>query len=108
MGTLDEIVLYDYELDSETVAAHYTALDVCPPGTCLDADDVCKACAQPISSGASTTATDALAILRAAVGTRDCSLCVCDVDGSGTTVALDALLALRAAVGEPIPLMCSL
>lgn len=107
VGILDEVALYDYELDADTVMIHHAALDVCPTGTCLDADGACKRCAHPISTGATTTATDALAILRAAVGTRGCAPCVCDVDASGATVALDALLTLRAAVGEPIALMCA-
>jgi hypothetical protein len=106
IGTLDEVALYDYELDAETVMAHYTALDVCPVGTCLDADGVCKRCAHPLSMGANPTATDALAILRAAVGSRACELCVCDVNASGNIVASDALLALRRAVGGAIELIC--
>jgi hypothetical protein len=107
VGTLDEVALYDYELDAEAVATHYAALDVCPAQTCLDADGVCKDCALPITSGATPTASDALAVLNASVGLRECALCVCDVDASGAVVALDALLVLRAAVGEPIALTCS-
>lgn len=106
IGTLDEVVLYDYELDAETVLAHHAALDVCPVETCLDSDGVCKRCALPVSTGASPTATDALAILRAAVGARQCSLCVCDVNSSGAIVASDALLALRRSVGESVELVC--
>lgn len=106
VGKLDEVALYDYALDAEAVMTHYLALDICPDGTCLDADGVCKRCAHPLSSTALPTATDALAILRAAVGSRDCSPCVCDVNASGNIVASDALLALRAAVGESIELIC--
>ena len=52
------------------------------------------------------TATDALFVLRAAVGTETCALCVCDTNGSGTITASDALVALNFAVGQPIELMC--
>jgi hypothetical protein len=106
VGTLDEVVLYDYELDAEAVMTHYLALDICPAGTCLDADGVCKRCGHPASTGARPSATDALAILSAAVGIRACELCVCDVNASGAIVASDALLTLRSAVGEPLELVC--
>ncbi|HYB99770.1 MAG TPA: hypothetical protein VEC57_11630 [Candidatus Limnocylindrales bacterium] len=53
------------------------------------------------------TATDALLVLRAAVGSALCLECVCDVDASGATVATDALAVLRHAVGQEVPLLCS-
>jgi hypothetical protein len=53
-----------------------------------------------------TTATDALMILRAAVGSLACELCHCDVDGGGATTAVDALRALNIAVGQPLGLLC--
>jgi hypothetical protein len=52
------------------------------------------------------TATDALAALQAAIGTRVCLPCVCDVDNSGATTASDALRLLQAAVGQPVELVC--
>jgi len=52
------------------------------------------------------TATDALRILQAAVGSFSCAECVCDVDGSGSILATDALLDLRFAVGENVTLSC--
>lgn len=52
------------------------------------------------------TATDALGVLRTAVGLDSCELCVCDVDGSGAVAASDALAVLRVAVGQPVPLDC--
>jgi hypothetical protein len=73
------------------------------------------ACADPIavvygdpgpSSAPVVTATDALFVLRAAVGSETCALCVCDVNGSASITASDALLALNFAVGQPIELMC--
>jgi hypothetical protein len=53
------------------------------------------------------TASDALVVLRAAVGAMGCELCVCDVDGSGRCItATDALARLRAAVGLDVVLSC--
>jgi RHS repeat-associated protein len=51
-------------------------------------------------------ATDALYVLMAAVGTRQCEACVCDVDLSGAVRATDALRVLRYAVGIPVALTC--
>lgn len=57
------------------------------------------------------SATDALVVLRVAVGIDTCAACVCDVDASGgesAVTAADALRVLRAAVGEPgAALLCS-
>jgi hypothetical protein len=72
-------------------------------------------CADPIAlthgeppppPGRVVTATDALFVLRAAVGSETCQLCVCDVNGSGGVTASDALVTLSAAVGQPVSLMC--
>jgi hypothetical protein len=52
------------------------------------------------------TASDALFILRAAVGIEVCANCVCDVTGDGATTATDALTVLTAAVGIPVNLQC--
>ncbi|MEE8310724.1 MAG: endonuclease/exonuclease/phosphatase family protein [Candidatus Binatia bacterium] len=52
------------------------------------------------------TATDALFILRAAVGSEVCDVCICDADGSGLVAATDALVALRAATGQQVTLAC--
>ena len=54
----------------------------------------------------STTASDALFTLRAAVGSATCALCVCDVNGDGHVTASDALLVLRAAVGTIVSFSC--
>ena len=51
-------------------------------------------------------ASDALFVLRAAVGSESCAQCVCDADGSGATSATDALIVLRRAVGQPAELSC--
>jgi hypothetical protein len=50
--------------------------------------------------------TDALVILKSALGLLSCDLCVCDTNGSGTIEAQDALRALQASVGLPVPLTC--
>ena len=62
-------------------------------------------CADPNDDGA-VTATDALFILRAGVGSETCADCVCDANGSGSVTATDALLALQVAVGLDVPLNC--
>ena len=61
-------------------------------------------CGDP--NGGGVTATDALVVLRAAVGAAGCELCVCDVDSSGAIVASDALIVLQAAVGGAVTLSC--
>ncbi len=63
-------------------------------------------CGQPISSGNSVTSTDALAVLRSAVGLLPCLECICDIDGNGSVSATDALAALRIAVGQTVALAC--
>ncbi len=52
------------------------------------------------------TASDALVILRTAVGLLDCVLCICDVDSSGAITATDALAVLRNSVGLSGDLNC--
>ena len=64
-------------------------------GTCGDAN-----------SDGSITATDALIVLRTAVGSSFCLLCICDVDSSSSNSASDALRVLRVAVGLPVTLDC--
>jgi hypothetical protein len=60
----------------------------------------------PATSSALVTASDALFILRAAVGSESCGLCVCDVDTSGAVAASDALAVLQFAVGIDISMSC--
>lgn len=64
-----------------------------------------KACGDFDGSGKLQT-SDALAVLRAAVGQASCVLCLCDIDGGGTLGATDALLALKKAVGLTVTLKC--
>jgi len=63
-------------------------------------------CGQPVSIGAGPTASDALQVLKVAVGAATCEDCVCNVDGAGIIAATDALLVLRVAVGQALPLSC--
>ena len=71
---------------------------------------VCAAlgeCGHPTSRGAATpSATDALFVLRAAVGAETCKPCVCDTDANGLTAATDALSILRSAIGLGPALAC--
>ncbi len=69
------------------------------------------ACGAPISqylNGPLPTASDALFVLRSAVGLATCSLCECDVDSDLRTSATDALIVLTRAVGQGTPLLCPL
>jgi hypothetical protein len=63
-------------------------------------------CGQPVSSGPTPTASDALSILSTAVGSAGCEICVCDADGSGAITATDSLLVLNVAVGLGSGLFC--
>jgi uncharacterized delta-60 repeat protein len=72
-----------------------------------------SACGDPVGfsivesgSSAVVTSSDALFVLRAAVGSETCELCVCDVDDSSVVAASDALLTLKVAVGQPVTLTC--
>lgn len=66
-------------------------------------------CGQPSSGGANPAASDALTILKEAVGqATDCDAkpCICDVNSNGTITSPDALATLRKAVGQPVTLTC--
>jgi len=66
-------------------------------------------CGAPLTrfgSSPKPSASDALYVLRAAVGLKPCALCDCDVDGSGQIGATDALASLQASVGLPAPSRC--
>ncbi len=80
-----------------TTTTTSTTSTTTPPGL--------PSCADP-SGDLAITATDALRVLRAAVGALSCLLCYCDVDGSGVTTAVDALRTLGIAVGQPHELLC--
>jgi hypothetical protein len=86
---------------SQGVAPHAAARLFTSGPTCA----ANPSCADPDGNG-STTASDALFTLRAAVGSATCALCVCDVNGDGHVTASDALLVLRAAVGTIVSFSC--
>lgn len=52
------------------------------------------------------TASDALTVLKGAVGLIDCVACFCDANGSGAVSSSDALTVLRASVDLPASLKC--
>jgi cysteine-rich repeat protein len=89
------------------------------PETCDDGDtdfapgDFCSATCDDFGCGIPTSATatepktsDALFVLRTAVGTVTCDVLVCDVNNSGEVNTSDALAVLRSAVGQPVELVC--
>jgi hypothetical protein len=63
-------------------------------------------CGDPTAAFQAINTTDALFVLRTAVGLFDCDLCVCDVNDSGSVTAPDALRVLQSAVGQPARLVC--
>ncbi len=66
-------------------------------------------CGQPKSAGDTPTASDALEVLKTAVGSSSCGgrdSCICDVDSSTSVTATDALRVLRKAVGQSVTLTC--
>ncbi|MFQ5479556.1 MAG: dockerin type I domain-containing protein, partial [Candidatus Binatia bacterium] len=63
------------------------------------------ACGDYNADGA-VTASDALGVLRIAVGTGDCAKALCDVDDNGTISASDALKVLKRAVGQSVDMVC--
>ncbi len=91
-------------------------VEECDDGATVNSDasgafcsTVCEStpCGAPVSKGVNPVATDALFVLRSAVGADQCDLRVCDVDSGGSTNATDALLVLRKAVNQPVVLNCT-
>jgi len=68
------------------------------------------ACGRPLTRGTAAgglpAASDALFVLRSAVGQMTCALCDCDVNSSSSITSSDALLVLQAAVGQGVVLTC--
>lgn len=112
-GGLDEITVYGRALTGDEISAIVaagptgkclpppttttTSSTMPPPRPCGDIDDNGK-----------VTASDALAILKAAVGGPECDDigCFCNVDGNDKLSAADALLTLKIAVGQPVTAKC--
>ncbi len=76
------------------------------PLACGEASEVSGNLRAGVVESRLITATDALIVLRTAVGAAQCPLCVCDVNDSGGNTATDALIVLRFAVGQPVTLDC--
>ncbi len=74
-----------------------TTIPPCCDGACGDAN-----------LDTAVTATDALYILDASLGNRECDLCLCDVDKSFAVTATDALMTLKRGVGGNVRLRCPL
>jgi hypothetical protein len=95
--------------DDDVFAQRFQFSDAVPTTTTTLASQ--GDCADPVplragSSAGVTTATDALFVLRAAVGIGTCELCICDINGSGSITATDALATLNRAVDQPVELLC--
>jgi predicted outer membrane repeat protein len=90
---------------STTTLGSTTTTTLAGGGTCGDPVALVASRAASASADA-VTASDALAVLNAAVGLFACELCVCDVDDSGAISATDALSVLHAAVGLGTDLNC--
>jgi hypothetical protein len=59
-----------------------------------------------VEQSGSVTASDALTLLRAAIGELRCHDYVCDLTADGNTTSSDALAALATSVGSPAPRDC--
>jgi hypothetical protein len=76
---------------------------------CLGAPGCASRCGHPASDPTGpVVATDALAVLTAAVNGNGCAPCVCDVDASGSIVATDALFLLNKVVAPELTIDCSI
>jgi hypothetical protein len=82
-------------IPTSTTVPDTTTTTLPPDGMCGDADD-----------NGSIAASDALLVLRAAVGSATCPAARCDTDSNSFVNASDALRILRAAVGLAEPLDC--
>jgi hypothetical protein len=87
---------------SAVLAAFLFSSELASPGVAAAA----QICGQPKTTGDAPKASDALAVLQAAVGSGTCEICVCDVSGDSAIKAGDALLTLRRAVGQNVILNC--
>lgn len=92
----------------ETGACEYSAACASGPGcedTCDEEASACRLCGRPV--GNRHCIVNAIVVLQAALGLRDCDLCLCDTDSSGTITTTDALRVLRTCVNLPTDLQCS-
>lgn len=94
--------------NTDTGACEYEPACAAGPGcqdTCDENAGACRLCGRPYDN--LHCIVNAVFVLQAAVGLRDCELCTCDVDSSGEVTASDALDILRSCVGLPTDLQCS-
>jgi len=96
----------DVAANAALLSAQILLTPVCNDGRCENFDRSCRSCAQPSTTGNAPKGSDALAVLRAAVGEIGCARCICDVDGNNAIQATDALVTLRRAVGQAVQLNC--
>jgi hypothetical protein len=94
-GRLDEVSLYSRALSVDEIHAVYAASFGKCEYLCGDAN-----------GDREIKASDALFVLRTAVGSETCPLCICDVNGSNTFTAGDALATLQLAVGGVFAAAC--
>ena len=92
----------NYGTFTNDCGAVVTGTIIANPTTKTPNEFPCGEAAAPAGVGA----TDALYVLRTAVGSAECLECICDTDASGSTTAGDALAVLRRAVGLPVSLRC--
>jgi hypothetical protein len=95
---------------AEGVQITSTATDVAHDNTsefssCLESTIEVPLCGDA-SLDDKVTATDALLVLKSAVGSLECELCVCDTNASSTITSPDALIVLKFAVGQEVVLNC--
>jgi hypothetical protein len=64
-----------------------------------------RPCGDPLGDSG-VAASDALFVLRAAVGGTTCPHCICDVNDTATVTATDALVILKVAVGQTATFEC--
>ncbi len=86
----------DCDWDGSITTSTTTTTTTLPPAMCGD-----------FNADGTLQVSDALGVLRTAVGSAPCLACVCDVDGNGSKSVTDALIALKLAVGIDLPTNCS-
>lgn len=94
--------------NTDTGACEYSAACASGPGcqdTCDEDARACRLCGRPL--GNRQCITNAVFILQASLGLRDCDLCLCDTDSSGTITSSDALRVLRTCVSLPSDMLCT-
>lgn len=102
-------ILTTGEVDYGHITANFDNIVLAPlacAGSCGDVmPDAAEHAASDPTAGL-VTSSDALYILKGAIGEETCPSCACDVDASGDINATDALLTLAAAAGAPVSLTC--